>query len=60
MSDTRSREGLSSTAGVHCPPGVQKRVDVEPVRVVWASSLAQASWATTIWAEGSTACAGSS
>ena len=51
-SDTRSREGLSSTAGVHCPSGVQNRVGVKSLRVFRASSLAQASTATTTWAEG--------
>ena len=59
-SDTWSREGRSSTASLHCPSGVQKRVGVLPVMVVWASSLAQASWATTTWAEGSTCWSGSS
>ena len=46
-SDTRSREGRSSTAGVQMPSGVQKMVGVLPVRVLLASSLAQASTATT-------------
>ena len=56
--DTRSLEGRSSTAGVHCPSGVQNRVGVLPLRVCLASSLAQASEATTIWAEGSTSWSG--
>ena len=59
-SDTRSREGLNSTAGMHRPSGVQKRVGVESLRVFRASSLAQASTATTTWAEGSTSWSGSS
>ena len=59
-SDTRSREGRSSTASLHCPSGVQNSVGVEPDRVLRASSLAQASAATTIWPEGSTAWSGSS
>ena len=37
--DTRSREGRSSTASLHCPSGVQKTVGVEPVNVDWASCL---------------------
>ena len=59
-SDTRSREGRSSTASLHCPSGVQNSVGVELDRVLRASSLAQASWATTIWPDGSTAWSGSS
>ena len=53
-SDTRSRDGRSSTAGVHCPSGVQKSVGVESLKVFLASSLAQESTATTTRAEGST------
>ena len=59
-SDTRSREGRSSTAGVQLPSGVQKMVGVSPLRVLRASSLVQASTATTTWAEGSTSWSGSS
>ena len=59
-SDTRSLEGRSSTAGVQFPSGVQNRVGVEPLRVLRASSRAQASTATTTWAEGSTSWSGSS
>ena len=59
-SDTRSREGLSSTAGVHCPSGVQNSVGVALDRVFLASSLAQTSAATTTWADGSTSWSGSS
>ena len=58
--DTRSRDGRSSTAGVHCPPGVQNRVGVLPVRVLRASSGVQASTATTTWSAGSTSWSGSS
>ena len=54
-SDTRSREGRSSTASLHLPSGVQNSVGVGTLRVVRASSLAQASATTTTWPEGSTA-----
>ena len=59
-SDTRSREGRSSTAGVHWSSGVQNSVGGELDRVLRASSLAQTSTATTTWAEGSTSWSGSS
>ena len=57
-SDTRAREGRSSTAGVQLPSGVQKMVGVSPLRVLRASSLVQTFTATTTWAEGSTSWSG--
>ena len=59
-SNTKSPEGRSSTAGVHCPSGVQKIVGIWSLRVLRASSRAQASTATTTWAEGYTSWFGSS
>ena len=59
-SDTRSREGRSSTARLDWPSEVQNSVGVLSLRVLPANSLAQASTATTIWAEGCTSWSGSS